>query len=126
MTQTAADPYNYAAAFKGEAEHFGPLNYTSKALEAAAVIAGASQLYGVTICSTNVATQFIWLFDARAVPANATTGGLPLLSVATNTPTPLLWIPPRAFFAGIVLANSTSATSFTAGAADCFFDVQFA
>ena len=125
MSVTAADPYNYAQAFQGEAEHYGPLNYTSKALEAAAVIAGASQLYGFTVFSTNAGSQFIWLFDRSSVPANGTTGGMPICSVAASASSPLLWIPARSFFAGIVLANSTSATSFTAGASDCWFDVQY-
>ena len=125
MAATAADPYNFAAAFQGEAEHYGPLNYTSKQVEAAAVIAGASQLYGFTVFSTNIATQFLWLFDGRAVPANGTTGGMPLVAITASTASPFLWLPPRSFYAGIVLANSSSATTFTAGVADCWFDVQY-
>lgn len=125
MSPQPGDPYNYEAAFEGEAEHFGPMNYTSKKLEASAVLAGASQLYGFTAFNTNAATQTIWLFDATAVPATGTAGGMPVLSVLASASAPLLWIPARAMFAGIVLANSTSGSSFVPGAADCFFDIQY-
>ena len=125
MPVTAADPYNYAAAFQGEAEHLGPLNKTSIALAASIVIPGASLLYGLTVFSTNAGTQFVFVFDGPAVPASGTPPAGPVFAVSASGSASFLWLPPRTFNAGIVIANSTSATSFATGAADCWFDVQY-
>src|SRR5213079_79595 len=98
----------------------------SRALEAAAVIAGVSQLYGCTITNTNGSTQYFFWFDGGRVPGSgAAPGGPAGIAIAGGQTLSFLWLPPRQFFAGIVIANSSSATSFAAGAADCWFDVQY-
>jgi hypothetical protein len=125
--QVTADPYHLAHAFEGEGKANGIPNYTSRALEAAAIIAGASQLYGCTVTNTNASTQYLFFFDGRSVPGSgASPSGPGGIKIAAGDTLYLLWLPPRQFFAGIVIANSSSATSFTAGAADCWFDVQYA
>jgi hypothetical protein len=124
--QVAADPYHFAHAFTGEAKHDGILNFPPRALAAAAVIAGASQLWGCSVTNTNAADQYLFFFDGASVPGSgAAPGGPAGIKVATGETLFLLWLPPRQFSAGIVVANSTSQTSFTAGAADCWFDVQY-
>ena len=88
------------------------------------VKAGPGLLFGFTATSTNVAAQFIQLFDATAVPSN---GAVPLLTLnvaAANVAT-VAWIPGRGHTEGIVLANSTTQGTLTIGAADTIFDVQF-
>lgn len=103
-----------------------PPNATTPALSKSIVVkSGAGRLYGFTATSTNVAAQFILVFDASALPANAT---VPLFSfnVAAASPAGGYWgSVGRWFDRGIVLANSTTQGSLTLGAADCLFDVQF-
>ena len=101
-------------------------NYSSRALEKAAVIFDSCYLEGFNVFSSNVATQYIFVFDLGAVPENATPPFGPVLAVGTNGSVQLDYNRPRLMQTGIVIANSTSATSFTAGAADCWFDVQYA
>ena len=101
-------------------------NYTSRALEKAAVVFDACYLEGFNVFSTNGSTQYIFVFDLGAVPANGTPPVGPVLAVGASGSSAFLYMPPRVMQTGIVVANSTSATSFTAGAADCWFDVQYA
>ena len=101
-------------------------NYRSQALEKAAVIFDASYLEGCTALSTSGSTQYIWLFDLGGVPASGQAGGVPIATVATNTSVNFNWVPPLEVLTGIVLANSTSDTTFTAGSADTWFFVQYA
>lgn len=118
-----ADP---ELAFEGEQNHPVPLNKTSIARAASLAIPGASLLFGFTVKNTNAAAQFLWVFDAASLPANGTAPSGPIFDLGAGTGGSGLFLPPRTFFAGIVLANSTSATTFTTGAADCWFDVQYA
>ena len=101
-------------------------NYSSRALEAAAVVFDACYLEGFNVFSSNVATQYIFVFDRGAVPANGTPPFGPVIAVGTLGSSMLEYRWPRKMLTGIVVANSTSATSFTAGAADCWFDIQYA
>ena len=101
-------------------------NYTSKALEKAAVVQDATFLEGFTVFSTNGSTQYVWLFDLAGVPASGQAGGMPVAAVGTLGSVSLDWVKPRIMNTGIVLANSSSASTFTAGSADCWFDVQYA
>lgn len=111
--------------FGGELAGLTPDNYTSRALEASAVVkTGDGILYGYTVTNTNAAAQYVLLFDARTVPAN---GAVPIFGqkVAAGDAVSGVWLPGRTFFAGIVLANSSTQGSLTAGAADCIFDAQY-
>ena len=122
---TAVDPH-YERAFLGEGEHFGPENFCPSALRASIVIAGASQLYGLTISNTGGSTAFYFVFDGAAVPGNSTPPFGPVLPVASASALVLDWLPARSFFAGIVIAKSSSQSAFTADTtADTWFDVQY-
>ena len=111
--------------FGGELAGLTPLNYTSKALEKSAVVkTGDGILYGFTVTNTNVAAQYVLLFDATSRPAD---GAVPIFGqkVSAGDAVSGLWLPGRTFFAGIVLCNSSTQGSLTIGAADCLFDAQY-
>jgi hypothetical protein len=99
---------------------------TTPALASSLVVKPTSGLlFGFTVTSTNVAAQFIQVFDLAAVPADAT---VPLFAfnVAATSFVSASWLPyPRACRNGIVLCNSTTQGTKTIGAADCLFDVQY-
>ena len=101
-----------------------PDNKRSTVLASSIVIAGAHQLFGFTVNSTNSAAQYVLVFDLAALPAD---GAVPDVSftVPATSDKGLLWLPPRKMLQGIVVCNSTTAGTKTLGAADCFFDVQF-
>lgn len=105
----------------------GTLNANNKggAIAAAIVLPNAQWLFGATVKNTNVAAQFLFVFDAPSVPANGTAPTGPVFDLAAALGGGFEYLRPRHFFSGIVLANSSSATSFTAGLADCWFDVQY-
>ena len=103
-----------------------PVNATSPKL-ANSIIAhsGVCRLFGFTATSTNVAAQFILLFDANAVPS---AGAVPLatFNVALAASVGGYWgSMGRWFDRGIVLCNSTTQGTLTIGAADTIFDVQY-
>lgn len=107
-------------------EDEGPLNFNVGALRASVVVPGRLVVYGFTVYSTNAAAQFLCVFDASAVPA---TGAVPLFAwpLAAHNGAGFDWTPKgRQFQTGLVLVNSSTDTSLTAGSADCYFDVQFA
>ena len=90
------------------------------------VIPGQVLLYGFTVSSTNVAAQFVQLFDAQTLPAD---GAVPVtfLAVTTNAQARGYYGKPgRRFTGGIVLCNSSTAGTKTIGSADCLFDVHYA
>jgi hypothetical protein len=104
-----------------------PVNATSPAL-ASSIVAhtGTCRLYGFTATSTNVAAQFILVFDEIKLPGN---GAIPKLAVnvAAASPAGAYWgSVGRWFNRGIILANSTTQGTLTLGAADTIFDVQYA
>jgi hypothetical protein len=86
---------------------------------------GISKLFGFSVYSSNVAAQFILMFDANGVPAESTVPIMAFPVAATASVGTYYGTAGRSFDHGIVLCNSTTATSKTIGAADCFFDVQY-
>lgn len=103
-----------------------PANATSPALTNSIVAAtGVCRLYGFTATSTNVAAQFILVFDLLKVPAN---GAVPLFTVNAAAAAPAsvyFGSVGRSFDHGIVVCNSTTQGTLTIGAADTLFDVQY-
>lgn len=89
-----------------------------------AVKYGSGMLYGFTVYNSNASAQFIQIFDNAKAPAS---GDVPdvVFTVQATTNLGVDWIPGRPFHAGCFIANSTTGPTYTAGAADCFFDVQF-
>ncbi len=101
-----------------------PENYATGALHASVVVPGNIVVYGFTVYNTGAA-QYINVFDANFVPANA---AVPLFSwaVAANSGVGFVWpANGRRFKTGLVICNSSTDTVKTIGAADCFFDVQY-
>ncbi len=87
--------------------------------------AGEARLYGFTVYSTKATAQFVQVFDDTALPAN---GAVPLFSrpvAANNFVSVYYGLVGRAFYSGIVIANSSTDATLTLGSADCFVDVQW-
>ena len=106
-------------------EDEGPLNFNQGVLVASIVVPGRIVVYGFTVTNTNAAAQFVNVFDANALPANA---AVPLFSksVPAHDAVGFGFTPRgRQFQTGLVLCNSSTDATKTIGAADCFFDVQF-
>lgn len=103
----------------------GALNFNQGVLRSSIVVPGRVVVYGFTAYSSLASAQWLHVFDANIVPG---TGAVPLFAwnVAANSGVGFAFPPQgRQFQTGLVLANSTTETTFTAGAANCFFDVQF-
>jgi hypothetical protein len=102
-----------------------PLNHHSNVYENGTVIkTGPGRLFGFTAYSSNVAAQWIQVHDLAGPPAS---GAVPVATFKIATATHLYqnWIPGRTFTTGIWIGNSTTGPTYTAGAADTFFDCQF-
>ncbi len=102
-----------------------PVNSTSIVYENLRMArGGAGRLYGFTVYNSNAAQQFILIFD---LDGPLTAGAVPKLiyTVAGSAVAVSYWgSVGRWFDRGIVFANSSTANTYTAGAADCWFDVQ--
>lgn len=112
-------------AFDGEAQGLKPLNKHSAAYANSIFVkSGQGILYGFTARSSNASAQFIQVHDTQAVPAS---GAVPcvVVDIAATATTGALWLPGRTFLYGCWIVNSTTAPTYTAGAADTFFDVQY-
>lgn len=130
-TVPAPNPYPLPLALELEleAERLDPeprrQNVHSNAYENVhAVKFGEGILYGFTAYNSNAASQFIQVFDNSKAPV---TGDVPAVTftVAATTNLGVEWIHGRPFLTGCFIANSTTGPTYTAGANDCFFDVQF-
>lgn len=113
------------------AEHVEPRtprypNSTSQKLENSRTVnSGATQLYGFAGTNTKASSQFILAFDATSVPAN---GAVPVfvLTAAASSDFWVSWAPAwRNFTEGVILCNSSTASTLTIGSADCWFDAQY-
>jgi hypothetical protein len=108
-----------------ESQALEPFNRHSIAYANSLIVkSGPGVLFGFTAYSSNVAVQFILVFDANTVPAD---GAIPsvVFTVGATANLGTNWIPGRTFFSGIVLCNSTTGPTKTIGAADTFFDAQY-
>jgi hypothetical protein len=102
-----------------------PRNYATQKLAASIVLGGPIVVYGFTVYNTKSSAQYLNMFDADALPAEATT---PVLSwpLAANSGVGFGWQPNgRLFGSGLVLCNSSTDATKTIGSADCLFDVQY-
>lgn len=83
---------------------------------------GAGILYGISGYSNKAAAQFIHVFDATVLPAN---GAVPVfvVNVAASPWNFSIDLGEKGqwFYAGVVLANSSTAGTLTIGSADTFF-----
>jgi hypothetical protein len=102
-----------------------PLNKGSYGFKNALVVkTGPGILYGFTAYSSRGTAQFLQVFDLTAVPASGANPEF-VIAVAAASDKGVNWLPGRTFRAGIVLVNSTTADTYTAGAADTYFDAQY-
>lgn len=103
-----------------------PQNATSTAYEASRIAKAApGVLYGLSGFNSKAQAQFISLFDASLLPANGAVPVLFLFVASTAAFSFDFGSTGRAFYAGIVAANSSTGPTLTIGSADCWFDVQF-
>lgn len=100
--------------------------YTSALASHLAVpVQQAVAVLGFTVLNTKTSAQYVLVFDADTLPGN---GAIPVVTftVSGSDNLGVAWTPyGRRFEAGIVLANSSTAATLTAGSADCWFDVQY-
>lgn len=103
-----------------------PANATSPKLSNSIIAAtGVCRLYGFSATSTNVAAQFVLVFDSAVVPG---TGAVPVYALnvaAAAGASSYFGSVGRSFDHGIVICNSTTQGTLTIGAADTLFDVQY-
>lgn len=116
-----------ASSFGGSQLDGYPLSVHSLAYEASHLVtSGPARLFGFEVYNSKGAAQFIQLFDQTS--AVIASGAIPVavFTVATvsNLPIAYPW-PGRWFNQGIVIANSSTGPTYTAGSADCYFDVQY-
>lgn len=103
-----------------------PLSSSSGQLEQFRVVkAGAGTLFGLSGFNSKAAAQFVLIFDSSSA---LSAGAVPVVVISVPASSNFsydagLW--GRAFRSGIVVANSSTAATLTAGAADCWFDAQY-
>ena len=111
---------------RGEFDYGIPLNSFSLAYESVRVVkSGPGMLFGFHAYSSNAAAQFIQLFDQQG-GTPATSNLVAVWRVATVSQIDVSYIfPGRMCTQGIVLANSSTGPTYTAGSADTWFDAQY-
>ena len=103
-----------------------PLNHHSPAYaNALNVKSGPGYLLGFTVYSSNVAAQFIQVHDKQTAPSSGDVPCLVVTVAATANLAVYFNTPGRSFLYGIQIVNSSTGPTYTAGAADTFFDAQF-
>lgn len=104
-----------------------PVSSTSTALEKVRVVKiGECVLLGFSGLSTNVAQQFIQVFNTNTPALTAGQVPVMVISVAAGANFSVsfsTW--GRHMTQGCVIANSTTAATYTAGANDTWFDAQY-
>lgn len=111
-----------------QGEHGGllPLNRCSNAYESVRQVkTGPGKIYGFTVYNSGAA-QFILMLDSARAPAS---GDVPVFAPVAVAATSTVFVGfadvGRCFNAGCWLANSSTGPTYTAGAADCWFDAQY-
>lgn len=103
-----------------------PLNTHTNVLSSFLVVkSGPGVLYGFTVYNSSGSAQFVQVFDCATVPASGAAPAV-VFPVAAGGPLGVQWLPGRTFLTGIVIANSSTADTYTAGGADCYIDAQYA
>jgi hypothetical protein len=86
---------------------------------------GGSRLFGFSGYSSNVAAQFILVFDTNRLPADGAHPVMVIPVAAASVFSAYFGSIGRWFSRGIVLCNSTTGPTKTIGVADTWFDVQY-
>lgn len=101
-------------------------NATSIAYEASRIVKSSpGKVYGLTGYNSKTAEQFIQLHDAKIVPADAAVPKVVFKVAASSNFSLDFGQSGREFSTGIVICDSSTATTKTLGSADCWFDVQY-
>jgi hypothetical protein len=102
-------------------------NASSTALEGSHVIKAApGTLFTLTILNTSAVAQYYQLHDATALPADTAVPKSVIRVAPGGTGSFDYGTRGRAFATGIVVTNSSTAPTLTHGAADSFYDAQYA
>jgi len=123
-----ATSHQLESALSGELNAAGlPLNVSSLAYGNSLVVkSGPGVCYGFSVYSSNASAQWIQLFDQQG--GTIASGAVPVF-IATVAATSNLGVyfgpMGRYFQQGIVIGNSTTGPTSTAGSADTWFDVQY-
>lgn len=105
-----------------------PLNSMSSQLESVRTVkAGAGTLFGFSGFNSKAATQFILVFDSSSA---LVAGQVPVIVITAAATSNFSYAAPpllgRSFRAGIIIANSSTSATLTAGSSDCWYDAQYA
>ncbi len=106
-------------------DQVGPVSFNTGAAAASAIVkAKAGAVYGWNVTNGNAAARWLQFFDSATVPADT---AVPLFSIPLiiGGSSNISLVRPRVFQKGIVVCNSSTATTKTIGAADSLFDIQF-
>ena len=105
-----------------------PRNSRSSAYESLRLVkAGAVTVYGFSGYSSRATSQWIHLYDAASADLLAT-GAVPSVILSVLGVSNFSYdagAHGRRFLQGCVIANSTTGPTYTAGAADTWYDVQY-
>jgi hypothetical protein len=109
----------------GDADYLEPLNIHTNIYAASLVVkTGPGRLYGLAVYSSSASAQWIQVFDAATLPAD---GAIPAAIFRVNATSNIgvQWLPPRTFYTGCVVCNSSTGPTKTIGSADCWIDAQY-
>lgn len=102
--------------------------YDSTVFEASRIIKGGpGGLSHLTITNSSASLQYILIFNSANLPADGAFANLayPPIPVSAQTIIDIPFTPALALTAGLVICNSTTLTTKTIGAADCWFHAIF-
>lgn len=133
MSTTAPNPNPYLGSGR-EGEELAldfsqfPFNSTSNVYEVGRLAkSGPGTLYGFQGYNSRASAQFIQAFDLPTF-AELKTGTVPVIVITVNATGNFslgLGTVGRRFLQGIVVANSSTGPTYTAGSADTWFDIQY-
>ena len=99
---------------------------TSAALEASRVVKATSgSVLWISVYNSKASSQFIQIHNATSLPADAAVPILVLPVAATSFATFEIPVNGLPCSTGIVICNSSTATTKTIGSADCWFSVMY-
>jgi hypothetical protein len=102
-----------------------PRNTTTDALVASLIVGGgARRLFGLQGVNNNAAATFVQLFDTDKVPGAGAVPKVVIRAAGSDNFSAYFGTAGRWFDRGIVIVNSSTLATFTAGAADLWLDVQ--
>lgn len=107
------------------ADRTSPISDAPAVLASSYVATGYLRVYGFTVYSSRTSAQYILMFDASVLPANAAVPRMVFPVTASSVLAVNYGDMGRLFSRGIVLCTSSTDTSKTLGSADCFFDVEY-